>query len=329
MTRESALMPDVALISCVYDLPVPFGVDASVMGQRVPTRLGPADAEVRTPELSDGVFAVPDLPGVNTDTPELADRQWASDSPALAEGSWLLRRVGLVLHVRDGNVPEGRPGTGPSMEARLTEAAFAHVDGWFDRLRSWVEVLTGQDLDSRSPVYDAWLEGAGLRVFRPTAAGVEIVDRSRVRLTTRDEPPVPLGAWRFVLDRAGSDQYPPVEHLLMRDARAALAREQTRRAVLDAGAAVELVLVELADGALSPLSSVVAAAATPRNRTLGQLVAFVKAAQLELPVPVLELDNLLRLRNNATHRVEHAPYQEALAALNAAQRLVEHVRPIR
>lgn len=314
-------------VSCVYDLPVPLTVDSSVFGHTISTVVGEVAARVVTPEFQAGVFTIPALPGVPPDASELADRQWASSSPALDEEAFQLRRVGLILGVRDREPPAGRPGAGPSVEGRLIDAAFSSIDTWFDRLRSWVEVVTGQDLDPQSPLFDAWIEGAGLRAWRAASTGLEVIDKVRVTMTHRGDPPLPVDAWRFALHQAG-DSYPPIEHLLMRDARASLLRGQTRRAVLDAGAAAELALIDLAHAALLPLPEPVRAAVTPRYRTLGNLVTFVKSAELRLPVPASDLDTLVRLRNAATHRVARPAYGEALGAVNTAQRLIEHVRPL-
>ena len=317
----------IGTVSCIYDLPAALAVQGSVFGQRFPTQIGDADAEVLTPELVGAAFGAPALPGVPTDAVELTDGQWANSSAWVSDDSFQLRRIGLVVKSAPDRSPVGRPGAGTSLEERLIDTAFANIDTWFDRLRSWVEVLTGQDLDTQTPRFEAWFEGSGLRAWRREGSHLAVVDRSRVVVTSNDPRPLPSKAWRFVLERSGRG-HPPAERLLMRDARAALARSQSRRAVLDAGAAAELILVELVDAALMPLPRATRAAATPRHRTLGTLVGFAKGAEFDLPVSSGELDTIVRLRNAATHGAETPSYDAALEVLNSVQRLVEQARPL-
>ncbi|MFI9387888.1 hypothetical protein [Kutzneria sp. NPDC052558] len=46
-----------------------------------------------------------------------------------------------------------------------------YVDKWFDDVRTWAEVVTGQDLDPRYRVYDAESAGTGLTFIEPPHDG--------------------------------------------------------------------------------------------------------------------------------------------------------------
>lgn len=316
-------MTDVDL-SCVYDLPAPLVVDLSVFGHAAPSRIGGLRISVVPPDSESGAFTPPALPGIPPDAPELVDRQWVTELPSLDDGFLELRRIGLVATANDSDVPAGRPGAGASVEDRIIDTLFVSIDSWFDRLRTWVEVATAQDLDTQAPLFPAWIEGAGLRAWHSSG---DITDRKRMRFTSRNERPVDVRLWEALLERAGHG-YPPLEHVLMRDARAALLRDQLRRAAIDAGAASELVLVQVADSALLGLKPPVRKAATPRQRTLGSLVAFVKTAEIDLPVSAEALDLLVKVRNAATHRVEQPSPLDARAVIDTSQRLVDRFNPL-
>jgi hypothetical protein len=129
---------------------------------------------------------------------------------------------------------------------------------------------------------------------------------------------------------------PPAEWLLIRDARSHVnagedvrARENLRRAVIDAGAAAELAMTALIDkylddaNALEPLRKALARSST----NLGgkhQLLRLLRPGLLSDRVQT----DLIDKRNGASHRGEQYTWEEAQAALDIATAIVESAYPL-
>jgi hypothetical protein len=76
-----------------------------------------------------------------------------------------LRRILIQVTGKEADLGHPRPGVGPTLEARLADEVFRLGNRWQDALRSWVEVLTLQDLDHVHPRWTAHIEGAGIATF--------------------------------------------------------------------------------------------------------------------------------------------------------------------
>ena len=48
-----------------------------------------------------------------------------------------------------------------SSPCAIALAALEGLDAWFDLVRAWIEILTEQDLDYKSPSYDLTFQGDG------------------------------------------------------------------------------------------------------------------------------------------------------------------------
>ena len=114
-----------------------------------------------------------------------------------------------------------------------------------------------------------------------------------VRLDTDSPPAATRDDITQAIVHASEGRYPPLAHLLLRDARAAWYRNQTGRAILDAATAVEL--------SLSPMAE----RAGWRQRklpTLGGLVGRLRREGHLTPESADEISELvIRPRNEAIH----------------------------
>src|SRR3712207_440665 len=104
-----------------------------------------------------------------------------------------------------------------------------HVNRWFDEVRTWVEVLTGQDLDPNHRVYDAESVGTGLTFIEPPHDGA-----LGLRITTPHVRPLRAQQWADIVGFVRDGKEPPLEEVLSHDARAAQRRNANRRAIIDA-----------------------------------------------------------------------------------------------
>ncbi|PWW63612.1 hypothetical protein [Actinokineospora spheciospongiae] len=129
---------------------------------------------------------------------------------------------------------------GPTYEYRLwctPEHQLAEAVGrWFDDMCTWVEVVTGQDLAPRHRVHDVEPVGAGLTFIEPP-------DDEALRLTLTTPRVLPLHAqqWAGILGFVRDGKKPPLNEMLSRDARAAHSRNASRRVIIDAATALEIV----------------------------------------------------------------------------------------
>jgi len=196
----------------------------------------------------------------------------------------------------------GRHRTSTRFETSSYEGAIAGFRAWFRMLKDWIEVWTDQDLDDVAPRrrvevigqgWDAWY---GQMKLRP-ALTVHLDFDYGTAMTPE--------LWKRALDLAARGVEPPTERLLLRDARAAHARGQYRRSVLDAGTALEISLYGLlaaADPSPSPLAEELLVLA--KKWTLGTLLSTCTKV-LDLPTSISM--GLVQLRNDVIHKTARRP----------------------
>jgi len=203
---------------------------------------------------------------------------------------------------------------GTSYKAKIPDEIRAGIDPWFDRLRTWLEVAVDQDtepgdLGSRSA------HSGGLSLCARIDGSVADLASWGGMTAFHDRfEPLNLRRLRLAIREANDERLPESAHLLLRDARAASRRQNTRLAVIDAGTAVELVL--------SPYNQ------TGTEHTLGWYVnsSAIRAAA-QLPA---EMDQTwVKLRNDVIHRNCRPTRKEAQWYLGLATRVVCQLSPLR
>lgn len=237
----------------------------------------------------------PDVPGMASHTEQDGEQVvWAQEYGAFIPES--LRPATAVHRVVivdvDGPLYDNLPWFTP--DHQLAE----HIGGWFDAVRTWVEVVTGQDLDPDHRVYDVEEVGAGLTFVEPRHTGM-----MGLQVTTPRVRPLRAQEWARILEFVRDGQQPPLEETLSRDARAAHRRHADRRAIIDAATALEIALGRhvrsLAERGRLPEKQ--------RKRingqtALGGYISIAELSDIPLVVPIDRLHRLRKIRNDAVHR---------------------------
>lgn len=236
-------------------LPVKVLAEGSALGLQAGSRFGAADVDVRVPAAQE--------PDVELDTDDmslaLAEsegghgpattrrilRDWVQPVDAPVPAQLGIHRLLVRVNGPTGDLAPPRPGVGPDLLDRLSDELFRTANRWLDVFRSWIEVVTIQDLDHLQPRWTAHIEGATVATFSPD--GDRLGRGGMLRLDSRFDEPAPALLVAHAITAAGRDEYPPLAHAVLRDARAAYYRAQPRKAILDAATATEISLTAVAD----------------------------------------------------------------------------------
>lgn len=312
-----------------FTLPLPIVVKRDALGLTVSGRIGEANITARLParqdpdedlDTDDYTLATQRVDPVSIPSTGRIVRDWnqpASDleSPDAVD----LRRILMQVTGKEADLGPSRPGVGPTLEARLADEVFRLGNRWQDALRSWVEVLTLQDLDHVHPRWTAHIEGAGIATFG--ADGRRLGFGGLVRLDSSWPQPATRHDMETALTEASAGRFPPLAHLLLRDARAAWHRMQVRRAVIDAATATEV--------SLSQVGRAAGVLRAGKSLMLGRLVEKLEADGLLSPEIAGELFSLVvRPRNSAVHGGIAPSAWNAAEACKAAQRQVWNAFPL-
>lgn len=293
-------MPAPVVVTAIYELPVPIWVSRAVLGETYPSGYGKLRFDVAMPEDQPPAGGAPAIDGVTfpAESPDGELLPWtteyAANIPESLQPATALNRI-VITAVEAPSDPV-RSWRGPDQQ--LGEL----VGFWFDRVRTWTEILTGQDLDPGHRVYDAETVGAGLTFVAPPHEG-----DLGLRLTTRHIRPVSADEWQWILDAVRDDVEPPVVELLIRDARAAFARGFYRRAIIDAAAAVEISLVRTLDAKIEEIPEKQRGRLDKRP-SLGVYISVAEISGVEFDVTFGDLRRLVDSRNDAAHRAQAPDY---------------------
>jgi hypothetical protein len=328
----------VALI-CWYQLPTSIGVTAGCFGKTVKIEIAGRSGTAVLPQLDwsgeKPRVVAPTMPAEILrhvdhydhvpDEPDDMFYHWGSVR------SWrpLRRIVGPayvdVVILRFGAVAaeitysEHRRGRGSPM-GPVVDALFSNIDAWFDRFRTWLEVSVDQDLDPDHPISPTKIRGEGLHILTDDG-GLLSLPASSMSITALFggvTQSVTLPLLRRAAKQSSEGRSPSAVHLLLRDGRAAFRRHQFRRAVIEAGSAVELTLADF---------NRTVTKVTTRKPTLGwytQQPAI--AARAHLPANLRA--GLVDVRNAAIHNNVTPTRDKARRALELATRVVRSVDPL-
>lgn len=290
----------------IYEFPVPIWVTCTTLGRAYQTGFGPLRFDVVMPENAPPMGGPPAVAGIG-EALALSGEQvvWAQEYGAFIPES--LRPATAIHRVAVTGV-EG-PIFGDRSWFTPDRQAAESINRWFDDVRTWVEIFTGQDLDPRHRVYDAESVGAGLTFIEPShqeALGLTI--------TTPRVRPVRLEEWVAILNFVREGTEPPLEEILSRDARAAQRRNANRRAVIDAATALEVALGRHIRRLAADLPETQQKRINDRT-ALGDYISIAEHSHLELAVPFDHLRQLNKLRNDAAHRGQGPNNWEAGTAL--------------
>ena len=210
---------------------------------------------------------------------------------------------------------------------------------WWEAFTSWAAILASQDLvgppewDWSGPDLEGWLIDAhGRRAGFITGTILNVMKKA-------DSPThrvLELQDLEACVTAAGNQGLPPVEWLLIRDARSQAnfgdefhGRENLRRAVIDAATAAELAMTSLIDkylddaSVLEPLRKALARS----SNNLGGKKEVLNLLRPGLLHKRLQED-LINKRNGASHHGKHYSSEEAEAAIDIATAIVESAYPL-
>lgn len=272
-------------VKAIYELPVPIWVTVDALHESFLSGIGPMSFQVNMPETPDARLLQSE--DERHDAP-LWTQVFGAEIPKQLQPAKALARV-LITDVAS---PPDSFRSWRTSDHQLADS----IDSWFDAFRSWVEVLTGQDLDPNHRVYDANPIGRGLVFIEPphdNALGVTI----QVPQVT----PVDAKQLKQALQAVRRGDEPPLEEVLSRDARAAHRRGDYRRSTLDAATAIEIVLLRLLKREyefLPPAQQ----KRLDKGPMLGTLVDIASASGVGLGVPYDKIKQLSQARNDVIHR---------------------------
>ncbi|MDQ0537712.1 hypothetical protein QF011_000242 [Curtobacterium flaccumfaciens] len=276
-------------VTAIYELPVPIWVAAATLSRTYESGVGGLEFDVAMPKDHEPDGAPPAISDLSEEAEGLTwTQEYGAFIPESLKPATALVRIAL-LNVKGPN-DDDLPWR--TVDQQLAEG----VDWWFGSVRSWVEVLTGQDLDPKHRVFDAEAVGSGLTFIEPphqNALGL--------RITTPHIRPVQEREWEALLKAVGEGKEPPLEELLSRDARAAQRRGANRRAIIDATTAVEIALTRHV-GSLRSTLPPKQQKRLDRKPSFGTFISIAEDSGLTLQVTYERLRSLNELRNNAAHR---------------------------
>jgi len=314
-----------------YELPVPIAVSHDVLGSVFPTLIGGIPSGVHAPlpwpHNLDYPAQPPRLPGVPIgDAAFGTPWDWAMTFAGeyTEDRATCIRRLGIVLNEPEWPLPE-LPRDFGMLETRLSLAALEGLDTWFDCVRTWIEVVTNQDLDHHYPRYDVTYPGDGFQRF---SNGVWLAkELPEVRL--RAIQPIDVRSWQRILDVAGRGYEPPLEHLIARDARAAFQCDDLRRAAIDIGTVVEIVLNGVYRESLPAVEKAGLEIMSLEARNLRSLKDALARANVVLSVSTDDLDALIVARNIAAHEGQETHSDTLQLCLETMTKLLHsHGRPL-
>ncbi|MFF0101857.1 hypothetical protein ACFYO8_21285 [Micromonospora sp. NPDC005257] len=292
-------------VRAIFELPVHIWVMRDALDATYPTGYDNLRFNVVMPDDRPPVGGAPPVPGIES-RPEVGEQVvWVKEYGAFIPDSL---RPATALHrvvVTDVEGPSYDHKSWFTPEHQLA----AYINRWFNDVRTWTEVLTGQDLDPNHRVSDAESVGAGLTFIEPPHDGA-----LGFTMTTPRVLPLRAQEWADILGLVRDGKEPPLEEVLSRDARAAFRRDAYRRAIIDAATALEIALGRHVCGHADQLPERQRGRISERT-ALGGYVSIAEDSGLPLAVPVDRLRWLNSLRNDAAHRGAAPGRSEAGAAV--------------
>ncbi|MGC5023065.1 hypothetical protein [Micromonospora sp. DT47] len=289
-------------VRAIFELPVHIWVMCDALDASYPTGYDKLRFNVVMPDDRSPVGGPPPVPGVES-RPELVGEQvvWVQEYGAHIPESL---RPATALHrlaVTDVEGPSYDHVSWFTPEHQLAE----YINKWFNDVRTWTEIVTGQDLDPNHRVYDAESVGAGLTFIEPPHDGA-----LGLTITTPRVLPLRAQEWADILGFVRDGKEPPLEEVLSRDARAAHRRDANRRAIIDAATALEIALGRHVRSHADQLPEEQRGRISERT-ALGGYIAIAEDSGIQLAVPVDRLRWLNNLRNDAAHRGAAPGHREA------------------
>ncbi|MDX1885369.1 hypothetical protein [Mycolicibacterium sp. 120270] len=298
-----------------YDLGAGFVAPADLLAGSFHTRVGGYEATVLLPALAHpgGLASFLAPPIVEAEPIDTRSEEWGTVymvSNKHEPIGVIVRRLVLTADVDPGHL-------GEFVVARTLVDA---MDGWWDNVRTWAEIVTGQRMTKF---------GSQAKTASPKTTPIWRVSRhgsQREMITYSSELPLTLdpvhGVDSDVLKDclALAEVTPPLAWSFLCGARSLHEGAEYRRAVIDAATAAELAITRLLDErSANDWESIT-------KMTLGRKANKLK--ELDYPVPQSFFDNLVRKRNKAVHDGETIDRVECDKAIVEAVNVIHDAYPL-
>lgn len=202
-----------------------------------------------------------------------------------------------------------------------SQAVHLAADAWLELLRQWAGARYNQytgDLPRQDGIRTP---GRSLYIWVEGPEGVRSTAPPPVQLVTgRVVHVLELADFRELIEHTNRRVAPPLELVLLAEARNRLARGELRQAVADAASAAELVLADHLSRVLTAVS-VTLAKRVLDGATLGRLVQYADIHTEPIDIQ----DGLVRLRNGVLHRGETPNENDAMLAVSIADAIVQRL----
>lgn len=219
------------------------------------------------------------------------------------------------------------------------DSFLSELEDWWERLTSWLGVLTVQDFVRLGGYPRRGVASGSLSMWTSDEHNQRSEVGVRAYLSPRQGIPssaLQLRDLQRCVTAAGDQRVPPAEWLFIRDARSLLTAGEVRRAVLDAGTAAELAMTTLIDQSLDDanadpaLKKVIAES----HSTLGQKKGLLDTLRPGLLSAEVK-PGLIDRRNAAIHGVDRRgrrwdeiTLKQAHEAVVLATDIVEAAHPL-
>ena len=220
--------------------------EPDALGITIPLQADSISGIVYTPWVEDGSLVgsptppIPQVLGAAVDQPSPGgDTDWG-ESQFFSTSEHELYRVRAVMVELTGVELTGVEETDPTaLTHEQRTRLFESIDGWIERLRLWHGACARQYTGPRRHIpgerLHLWQHADGAITFIPHSPHFTVDARAKVMS-------LDAAAVLLLVEKSNSGEDPPLERTLIVEARNHLSARRFRAAVLDAAAALELVL---------------------------------------------------------------------------------------
>lgn len=306
----------------------PLLVRAEVLGSETPIRVWNYDGRICVPQLGE-------VDGFGTFHKVLAPPSFHRGAlPLIYKDDGEPIVWGRQVHLPDGESIVGMyllefdlSDAKDTARNQMSQVEMA-IDSWFDALRDWLEVLTHQDLSISEPVGGTASQGNYRWSWRSpqgwtnASASVGYLQATMPDLSTA----VAVPTWLRAIQCTSQGERPRESHLILRDARARLRREQFNYSAIFSGIAAEIAIKNGIERVLRTMGTPGKFVEQVTRATLGTLEITCKNLGIALTAETHK--NLTEVRNRAAHRNTVVTRLEAPNALESATQIIEQFEPI-
>lgn len=199
-----------------------------------------------------------------------------------------------------------------------------NLETWFTLLRTWIEILTSQDVSIMEPVGGTARSLNHMWSWTPRTRWRSVSGPIRRPLIIRHFPSelaITVSQWTTALHNASEGEQPSRVHVVLNDSRRRFRRQQYSYAVILAGIAAEIALKSRVEAELYQRHNPPEFVEHVLSFTLGRLERIARFFAIDVPDDFQA--GLIRTRNRALHEGFEVSEQDATRALDLAHDLIE------